>query len=57
MTKPLDPEMKAMRAVERALRPLDERAERRVLEFFAAHHTRRPWVRLPARRDRRVVRR
>jgi hypothetical protein len=36
MTKPIDPEIKAMRAVFRAVKLLDNRTRRRVFYYFAA---------------------
>lgn len=36
MTKPLDPEIKALYAIRRALEPLDEEARERALAFFYA---------------------
>jgi len=36
VTKPLDPEIKAMRALARALRPLDSRARRRAVTWLFA---------------------
>jgi hypothetical protein len=47
MTKPLDPEIKAMKAVVRAMAPLDTAAEKRSLEWYVAHRAGEPWVRLP----------
>lgn len=36
MSRPLDPEIKAIRAVDRALKPLDLPAQIRLLEFMCA---------------------
>lgn len=48
MTKPLDPDIKAMRAVVRALDHLpDDRARQRVLEWTVARATGKEWISLP----------
>jgi hypothetical protein len=38
MTKPLDPDIKALRAIVRALEPLDEQARMRILEWSVARY-------------------
>jgi hypothetical protein len=52
MSKRLDPEIKAMRAVVRAMSPLDSAAEKRTLEWYVAHRANRTWVTLPNFRAR-----
>lgn len=46
--KPLDPEIKAMRALQRAIRMTPVEARQRVLEWLVAHECRLPWVTLPS---------
>lgn len=47
MTKPLNPEIKALRAIDRALRPLSPPAQERTVDFFhaAIHNTTQDRVR------------
>lgn len=48
MTKPLDPDIKAMRAISRALGALpDDAAVQRVLEWTVARAAGRKWLTLP----------
>lgn len=47
MSKKLDTEIKSMRAIGRALGALDEKAQRRVLEYFSARLIGAAWVNLP----------
>ena len=48
MTKPLDPDIKAMRAINRALADLpDDAAVQRVLEWTVARAAGRSWLTLP----------
>jgi hypothetical protein len=47
MTKPLDPEIKALRAMDRAYDTLPENARQRCLEWFVASRLRVPAFRLP----------
>jgi len=47
MSKPLDPEIKAMRALDRAMRPVPQEAKQRVLEWAVAYWCGVGAVRLP----------
>ncbi len=47
MTKPLDPELKALRAINRALNTLDLDQQRRALEWVLAFRLNYPGYRLP----------
>ena len=47
MTKPLDPDIKAMRAINRALSELPEERCQRVLEWTVARAASKDWVTLP----------
>lgn len=48
MTKPLDPDIKAMRAINRALAELpDDSAVQRVMEWTVARAAMRSWITLP----------
>lgn len=48
MTKPLEPEIKAMRAINRALSELPEESQvQRVLEWTVARAASKTWIRLP----------
>lgn len=48
MTKPLDPDIKAMRAIDRALAQLpDEKHVQRVLEWTVARAAGKSWLSLP----------
>jgi len=47
MTKRLDPEIKALRAIERALEPLDDKEVKRDLEWVLARRLGLPWINLP----------
>lgn len=48
MTKPMSPEIKALRAIRRALDTLPYlETRRRVLEYTVAKETNRSWVTLP----------
>lgn len=44
MTARIDPEIKALRAIERALLPLDHRAQQRIARWLTAKVETRPWV-------------
>lgn len=52
MTKPLDPDLKAIRAINRALNDLDLDAQRRVLNWVIAYRLQRPGYALPALSER-----
>ena len=47
MTKRLDPEIKALRAINRALAPLSQAQTQRSLEWLIAQRTGRTWYSLP----------
>lgn len=47
MTKRLGPEIKALRAITRALAPLNQAQTQRSLEWLIAQHTGRTWFHLP----------
>lgn len=47
MTKRLDPEIKALRAITRALAPLNQAQTQRSLEWVVAQRTGRTWFHLP----------
>lgn len=47
MTKPLDPEIKAIRRLDRAVRAVPEEARQRVLEWLVARECGRSQVPLP----------
>lgn len=48
MTRPLDPDIKALRAINRALSELpDDRAVQRVLEWTVARAAGKSWLTLP----------
>lgn len=52
MSKALDPEIKSMRAIARALKPLiaeryDKRTCERILEYFVAREANVSWVNTP----------
>ena len=47
MTKPLNPEIKALRAINRALSDLSDEEVHRVLEWTLARYLRRTWTHLP----------
>lgn len=47
MTKPLDPDIKAMRAINRALAELPEDRVQRVVEWTVARAAGRSWITLP----------
>jgi hypothetical protein len=48
MTKPLDPDIKALRAIDRAMRELpDDDSRRRVLEWTVARGLGKRWITLP----------
>lgn len=48
MTKPLDPEIKALRAINRALAELpDDAATQRVIEWTVARAAGKGWITLP----------
>lgn len=55
MSKKLDPEIKALRAVERALAPLDDRAMKRGLEWVVARRLGIEAYRLPRFPKRRWI--
>ena len=47
MTKPLDPEIKVMRAVHRALESVEPATQHRILEWDVARRAGLPAIRLP----------
>lgn len=51
MTKRLDPEIKALRAIQRALDPLSPEQRKRSLEWVTAKHSGKTWVSLPEFKD------
>lgn len=54
MTKKLDPEIKALYAIRRALKPLDPEAQQRAIDYFHAklHDTTQDQVRIAMRLHR-----
>jgi hypothetical protein len=47
MTKPLDPDIKALRAINRAFSELPEDRRQRVMEWVVARALSRSWISLP----------